>query len=65
MNRVFIKAEKPRQSKSEKHRLSLSFSVLSSLHIRVIKRVFVCTNLTVTVTKRVYDVFFIGYLYSS
>ena len=34
-----------------------SFSVLNSLFIKFIKRVFVCTNCIVITTKRVYDIF--------
>ena len=54
---IEFKTVKLSLSKTEEHSLSLSFSVSDSLLIRVIKRVSVCTINTVSITKRVYDIF--------
>ena len=55
MNLKF-KTQKLRQSFSVL--LGLIFSVLNSLFIRVMKRLFVCNDHTVIIARRMYDTFF-------
>ena len=56
MNRE-IKIEKFRLGRNEKYKLSLSFSVLNCMFFRKMKRVVICTNHTVIIARRVYDIF--------
>ena len=48
-----FKCEKVRRSKTQKHRLSLSFSVLNK--IKILKRVFVCSDCTAIFAKIVFS----------